>query len=170
MPISEVDKLRWQEHIPVITPAPASMVADVHNADDVNGRLSSETNLNLMIDNDFAAIKVKIPPSLKRRLSKKTIYSAKTLAKYASELERSISFLIESRDLSKNVNLQNQVFQDVLRRLGNKVGSNEAVDVTHTMTSNIKRLVDDMREFGTNDIEQIKYLEGLALVASPWRE
>ena len=170
VPISEVDKLRWQEHIPVITPAPASMVADVHNADDVNGRLSSETNLNLMIDNDFAAIKVKIPPSLKRRLSKKTIYSAKTLAKYASELERSISLLIESTDLSKNINLQNQVLQDVLRRLGNKVGSNETVDVTHTMISNIKRLVDDMREFGTNDIEQIKYLEGLALVASPWRE
>ena len=166
VPMSEVDKLRRQEHIPIITPAPASMVDVVHNADDLNRRLPSETNLNLIIENDFAAMKVKIPPSLKRRLSKKTIYSAKTLAKYASELERSISLLIESTVLSKNVNLQNQVLQDVLRRLGNKVGNNETVDVTRTMITNIKRLVDDMREFGTNDIEQIKYLEGLALALS----
>ena len=166
VPMSEVDKLRRQEHVPVITPAPASMVDVVHNADDLNGRLPSETNLNLMIENDFAAMKVKIPPSLKRRLSKKALYSAKTLAKYASELERSISLLIESTVLSKNVNLQNQVLQDVLRRLGNKVGNNETVDVTRTMITNIKRLVDDMREFGTNDIEQIKYLEGLALALS----
>ena len=74
--------------------------------------------------------------------------------------------MIESTVLSKNVNLQNQVLQDVLRRLGNKVGNNETVDVTRTMITNIKRLVDDMREFGTNDIEQIKYLEGLALALS----
>ena len=73
--------------------------------------------------------------------------------------------MIESTDLSKNINLQNQVLQDVLRRLGNKVGRNK-VDVTHTLISNMKRLVDDMREFGTNDIEQIKYLEGLMLTLS----
>ena len=166
---SDVDKLRKKEPIPVITPAPASiplLVCGVANTDNLNGVVQPEINLNLMIENDFAAINVKIPPSLKRRLSKKTVYSAKTLAKYASELERSISLLIESSYLSKNINLQNQVLQDVLRRLGNKVGSNETVDVTHTMISNIKRLVDDMREYGTNDIEQIKYLEGLALALS----
>ena len=112
-----------------------------------------------MIKNNFAAMNVKIPPSSKRSLSKKTTYSAKILAKYASELERSILLLIESTDLSKNFNLQNQVLQDVLRRFGNKVGSNESVDVRHTMISNMKRLVDDMREFGTNDIKQIKYLK-----------
>ena len=133
---------------------------------DQNLKVQSETNLNLMIENDFATMEVKIPPSLKRRLSKKAIYSSKTLAKYASVLERSISLLIESTGLSKNINLQNQVLQDVLRRLGNKFGTNETLDMTQTMISNIKCLVNDMREFGTNDIEQIKYLEGLALALS----
>ena len=74
--------------------------------------------------------------------------------------------LIESTDLSKNFNLQNQVLQDVLRRFGNKVGSNESVDVRHTMISNMKRLVDDIREDGTYDIEQIKNLEDLVLALS----
>ena len=34
-----------------------------------------------MIENDFAAINVKIPPSLKERLSNKTVYSAKTFVR-----------------------------------------------------------------------------------------
>ena len=50
--------------------------------------------------------------------------------------------------------------------MGNKVGSNETVDVTHTMISNMKRLVDDMREFGTNDIEQKRAWRLHYLVAS----
>ena len=74
---------------------------------DQNPKVQLESNLNLMIKNDFAATEVKMPLSLKRRLSKKAIYSSKTLAKYASELERSISLLIESTGLSKNINLQN---------------------------------------------------------------
>ena len=83
---------------------------------DQNPKVQLESNLNLMIKNDFAATEVKMPLSLKRRLSKKAIYSSKTLAKYASELERSISLLIESTGLSKNINLQNQVLQDVLQK------------------------------------------------------
>ena len=167
VPLSDVNQLRREELLTVITPAPISqLVGDVAIAGDLNRKAQSETNLNLMIENDFAAIKVKIPPSLKRRLSKKAVYSAKTLAKYASGLERSISLLIESTELSKNINLQNQVLQDVLRRLRNKVGTNETEDVTHTIISNVKSLVDDMREYGSNDIEQIKYLEGLALALS----
>ena len=120
---------------------------------DQNLKVQSETNLNIMIENDFAAMEVKIPPSLKRRLSKKAIHGSKTLAKYASELERSISLLIESTGLSKNIN---QVLQDVLRRLRNKFGTNERLDMTQTMISHIKCLVNDMRESGTNDIQQNK--------------
>ena len=98
-----------KELITVITPAPMlQFVGDqLAIAGDQNLKDPSETNLNLMIENDFAAMEIKIPPSLKRRLSKKAIYSSKTLAKYASELERSISLLIESTGLSKNINLQN---------------------------------------------------------------
>ena len=167
VPLSDVKQLLKKELITVITPAPVlQLVDDAAIAGDQNPKVHLESNLNLMIENDFAAMEVKMPLSLKRRLSKKAIYSSKTLAKYASELERSISLLIESTGLSKNINLQNQVLQDVLRRLGNKFGTNETLDMTQTIISNIKCLVNDMREFGTNDIEQIKYLEGLALAVS----
>ena len=120
---------------------------------DQNLKVQSETNLNLMVENDFAAMEVKIPPFLKRRLSKKKIYGSKALAEYASELERSISLLIESTGLSKNIN---QVLQVALRRQGNKFGTNETLDTTRTMISHIKCLVNDMQESGTNDIEQNK--------------
>ena len=81
--LSDVDKLRRKEPIPVITPAPASIPL-LANANNLNRVVQREFNLNLMIENDFAAMNVKIPPSLKRRLSKKTVYSSKTnsIAKY----------------------------------------------------------------------------------------
>ena len=75
--LSNVDKLRRKEPIPVITPAPASIPL-LANTNNLNGVVQREFNLNLMIENGFAAMNVKIPPSLKRRLSKKTVYSAKT--------------------------------------------------------------------------------------------
>ena len=108
VPLSDVKQLLRKELITVITPAPVlQLVDDAAIAGDQNPKVQLESNLNLMIENDFAATEVKMPLSLKRRLSKKAIYSSKTLAKYASELERSISLLIESTGLSKNINLQN---------------------------------------------------------------
>jgi hypothetical protein len=93
-------------------------------------------------------------------------YEESTLAKYASDLERNILDLIKSKDLSGNENLQNQLLQEVLRRLAKRVGINEITDVTQKLVSNMKNLVTDMRRFGNNDIEQIRFLEGLALSVS----
>jgi hypothetical protein len=74
--------------------------------------------------------------------------------------------MIECSDLSGNSNLQNQLLIEVLRRLGNRVGINETLDVSQKLINNIKNLVTDMREFGNNDIEQIRFLEGLAISVS----
>jgi hypothetical protein len=64
-------------------------------------------------------------------------------------------------DLSGNSNLQNQLPVEVLRRLGNRAG-----DASQKLLNDIKNLVTDMREFGNNDIEPIRILEGLAISAS----
>ena len=87
VPLSDVKQLLRKELITVITPAPVlQLVDDAAIAGDQNPKVQLESNLNLMIENNFAAMEVKMPLSLKRRLSKKAIYSSKTLAKYASEL------------------------------------------------------------------------------------
>jgi hypothetical protein len=123
-------------------------------------------NLDLQFKAGATPNKEKDFTSFKRRKSKKEFYSEKTLDKYASELERDVLKLIESKNLSKNENLQNELLNDVLRRLGNRVGSNESSDISSKILSYIRDLIKDMREHGINDMEQIRLLEGIALAVS----
>ena len=186
--LAKLQQLDKRDVIPIITPSAASASSmmyencDIGSALKINDVIESESNQNVAenfgVTDDIAVsdsiqnkevlkgIDEKVPMNKKRRRSKKLYYEESTLAKYASDLERNILDLIKSKDLSGNENLQNQLLQEVLRRLAKRVGINEVTDVTQKLVSNMKNLVTDMRRFGNNDIEQIRFLEGLALSVS----
>jgi hypothetical protein len=178
VPNAEVQRLRMRPDVAILTPQTAIIVRDQLNQSsgiEIDSMIISDTPVNEgdvgLANND---IHFELPDVIedcpaapsKRRRSKKNVYSIKTLSKYAIELEHDIVKLIESSELSDKKNLQNQVLSDVLRRLGNRVGSNETLDISHRIVTNIKDLVTDMRDLGANDIEQIRFLEGLALAVS----
>ena len=183
VPFANVQKLIKKSEIPVITPPTTSLPQhyfDIGSAVEINDIIDSESTKSIEVDEVFVDdlfeetnediadkdIAEHLPAKTKRRRSNKLFYAPATLEKYASKLERSIFDMIECSDLSGNVNLQNQLLVEVLRRLGNRVGNNETLDISQKLVENIKNLVVDMREFGNNDIEQIRFLEGLAISVS----
>jgi hypothetical protein len=179
VPFANVQQLVKKSEIPVITPSATSVPQhhyDIGSAVKIHEIIDNESDINIeVVDEVFVddlleeaneEITEHLPPKTKRRRSKKLFYAAATLEKYASKLERSILDMIECSDLSGNSNLQNQILVEVLRRLGNRVGLNETLDVSQKLINNMKNLVTDMREFGNNDIEQIRFLEGLAISVS----
>ena len=174
IPFESLQPDHKKAEISIITPPTMSLPHqhfEVGSAVKINEIMSRELNQYVEPLEDFSAkdnekMEEVIPVTLKRRRSKKQFYAKATLEKYASKLERNILDMIKSSDLSGNTNLQNQLLKEVLRRLGNHVGMNEVLDTSHSLISNMKSLVTDMREYGNNDIEQIRFLEGLALSVS----
>ena len=71
--------------------------------------------------------------------------------------------MIKSSHLSGNINQWNQLLMEVVRRLDK---TQDSIDASRSLISNMKSLLTDMREYGNNDIEQIRFLEGLALSVS----
>jgi hypothetical protein len=122
---SELERVPIQTGAVIIAPETSGSNEPIRNS---GSEADIAENLDLQFKAGATANKEKDFDSFKRRQSKKEFYSKRTLDKYASELERDILKLIESKNLSKNENLQNELLNDVLRRLGNRVGSNESSD------------------------------------------
>jgi hypothetical protein len=160
---SELERVRIQTGAVIISPETSGSNEPIRNS---GSEADIAENLDLQFKAGATPNKEKDFASFKRRQSKKEFYSKRTLDKYASELERDILKLIESKNLSKNENLQNELLNDVLRRLGNRVGRNESSDTSSKILSNMRDLIKDMREHGINDMEQIRFLEGIALAVS----
>ena len=149
---AELEKVRIQSGTAIISPQTSG--SSKTNRDS-GYEADIVENLELKLKAVIAPDKEKSLAPVMRRKSKKEYYSKKTLDKYASELERDILELIDSKNLSKNENLQNELLNDVLKRIGNRVGSNEAANISNRILSNIRGLIKDMREHGVNDIEQM---------------
>ena len=142
----------------IITPAstfPSQLYTGLEAVADIRDIIQEEVNDPILQE---IMQEVSVPPSLKRRLSKKENYSAKTLTKYACSLERQIVDVISKFSFSQSSNLKKQVVDEVLRKLTKKYGGSceDSVPIKKIVT-NIKNLVNEMRQYGANDIEQIRF-------------
>jgi hypothetical protein len=131
---SELERVRIQTGAVIISPETSGSNEPIRNS---GSEADIAENLDLQFKAGATPKKQKDFASFKRRQSKKEFYSKRTLDKNASELERDILKLIDSKNLSKNENLQNELLNDVLRRLGNRVGSNESSDISIKILSNM---------------------------------
>ena len=61
------------------------------------------------------------------------------------------------------IELRNQVLSEVFKRFSQKYGLKGTVDFDANIVKSIKELITDMKTYGINDIEQVRYMEGLAL-------
>jgi hypothetical protein len=142
---SELERVRIQTGAVIISPETSGSNEPIRNS---GSEADIAENLNLHFNAGATPNKEKDFDLFQRRQPKKEFYSKRNLDKYASEFERDILKLIESKNLSKNENLQNELLNDV------------------QILSNMRDLIKDMREHGINDIKQIMLLEGIALAVS----
>ena len=135
VPPAELEKVRVQTGTAIIS---HQMSGSSKPSRDSGYEADIAENLELRFKAAAAPAEEKALAPVIRRKPKKEYYSKKTLDKYASELEREILKLIESKNLSKNENLQNELLNEVLRRIGNRVGNNETASILNRILSNMK--------------------------------
>ena len=165
------------------TPAPQVLdaVADDFNdepplgavLDEVDNDIDDEQPVGEVVVENDGGINVQAPlheahahSVIRRRKSKKTEYSQKTLNKYSSEIERNIWSLIENKLVTVNEQLRNQLTKEVVARMNKKisntVSSPDDAD-SRVVICSIKTLTEKMNKYGVNDREQKRFMSGIAL-------
>jgi hypothetical protein len=148
--------------------------------DEVYNDIDDEQPVGEVIVEDDDGINVQAPLHeahahivIRRRKSKKTEYSQKTLYKYSSEIERDIWSLIDNKLVIVNDQLRNQLTKEVVARMNKKIsnivsGPDDAD--SRVVTCSIKTLIEKMSKYGVNDREQIRFMSGIALAVVTTRE
>ena len=107
-----------------------------------------------------------LPRIIRKRKSKKTEYTLKTLNKYSSEIEREIWSLIDNKLVTLNDKLRKQVTKEIFTRMNKKIYNtmnNTDDDESRVVTCSIRTLIEKMNKHGVNDREQIRFMSGIAL-------
>ena len=142
--------------------ADVSPIAEGVSIYDVFGEDSSADE----VDESNSALKKHCAPAFRKRKSKKREYKPKTVAQYSSKLSRIILQVINTSDMPENTGLRNQILEAVFKRLNRLIGISYYVNNMTDIVGSIKSLTVAMKVYGINDIEQVRYMEGLALAVS----